>query len=113
MTFRPEFIENIPEPMDMEPGVLYISIPFAIISHLCPCGCKNEIVTKLSPIRWKLTFDGETITLNPSIGNWDLPCQSHYWITKNEIEWAGKWSKERIERGRKENLKNLKKKSGY
>jgi hypothetical protein len=35
-----------------------------------------------------MTFDGETVSLNPSIGNWSLPCKSHYWIRKGQIRWA-------------------------
>lgn len=49
-----------------------------------------------------MTFDGETITLYPSIGNWSFPCQSHYWITNNKVRWAPKWTKEEIEEGRNE-----------
>lgn len=30
------------------------------------------------------------------MGNWSYPCQSHYWIEQNEIEWASKWSHEKI-----------------
>ncbi len=40
--------------------------------------------------------------MSPSVGNWSFPCQSHYWIKNDRIEWAPKWSKERIERGRTE-----------
>jgi hypothetical protein len=38
--------------------------------------------------------------LHPSIGNWSFACQSHYWIRNNRVEWAPKWSREQIERGR-------------
>jgi hypothetical protein len=44
--------------------------------------------------------DGKTVSLDPSIGNWSFPCQSHYWIRNNRIKWAPKWSREQIERGR-------------
>jgi hypothetical protein len=55
--------------------------------------CGNEVVTPFSPTDWELTFDGKTISLYPSIGNWSLRCQSHYWITKNKVEWIPKWDK--------------------
>jgi hypothetical protein len=74
MKLSHKFVKNIPDAIEC--AVLYIS--------------------------WKLTFDGKTISLYPSIGNWSLRCQSHYWITNSEVEWAPKWSRERIERGRKE-----------
>lgn len=98
--FKHKFAEKIPD--NIESDVLYISTEYKTAIHLCPCGCGNEVVTPLSPSDWKFTFDGESVSLYPSIGSWGLPCQSHYWITNGEIEWAPKWSRERIERGRKE-----------
>ena len=93
-------MKNVPD--SLEPGVLYVSVEYATAIHACASGCGNEVVTPLSPTDWQLTFDGRAVSLYPSIGNWSLPCQSHYWITKNEIEWAGKWSRNRIEQGREE-----------
>ncbi len=60
---------------------------YTVASHLCVCGCGREVVTPIRPSEWNLTFDGETISLHPSIGNWDFPCQSHYWIKRNKIIW--------------------------
>jgi hypothetical protein len=100
MKLSHKFVKNIPDAI--ESAVLYISTDYSTIVHKCCCGCGSEIVTPLSPTDWKLTFDGKTISLYPSIGNWSLRCQSHYWITNSEVEWAPKWSRERIERGRKE-----------
>jgi hypothetical protein len=73
------------------------------------CGCGNEVVTPLSPTDWKLTFDGKTVSLYPSIGNWNFECQSHYWIKKNRIEFADHWSQKEILGGRKSdsNTKNV------
>ncbi|WP_310793974.1 DUF6527 family protein [Paraburkholderia sp. BL23I1N1] len=51
---------------------------YGTISHSCCCGCGNEVVTPLTPTDWSLTFDGEHISLWPSVGSWNLPCQSHY-----------------------------------
>lgn len=93
-----EFVEFVPD--QLRDGVLYISIPYATVVHRCCCGCGNEVVTPLSPTDWKLIFDGRTISLHPSIGNWSFPCQSHYWIRDNGVEWAPRWSKEKIEAAR-------------
>lgn len=93
-----EFVEFIPE--EIEAGTIYISIRFATASHLCCCGCSNKVVTPISPTDWKLTFDGKSVSLEPSIGNWSFPCKSHYWIHNNRVNWARRWSKEEIERGR-------------
>ncbi len=65
---------------------LYVSIEFTTVVHKCCCGCGREVVTPLSPTDWKLTFDGVSISLHPSIGSWNLPCQSHYWIRHNRVQ---------------------------
>lgn len=95
-----EFVEFIPE--DLAEGVLYISCTYATAAHKCCCGCGLEVVTPLSPTDWRMTFDGESISLSPSVGNWGFECQSHYWISGNRIRWAGKWSKKEIELGRRQ-----------
>ncbi|WP_254508153.1 DUF6527 family protein [Anatilimnocola floriformis] len=88
------FIENIPE--TMEPGVLYVSMEYGTASHLCCCGCGSEVVTPFTPTDWKLTYDGETVSLWPSIGNWTLPCRSHYVIDRGRVREAPSWSNEQI-----------------
>ena len=98
-TFSYGFYDLIPE--NLENNHLYISMKYRSISHLCPCGCGNKVVTTLSPVRWILIFDGETISLSPSIGNWELPCKSHYWIKNNEIHWANIMNDEKIAKVRK------------
>jgi len=99
-----KFVKSVPEAL--QDGVLYVSVEYATAIHKCCCGCGKEVVTPLSPRDWKLTFDGETISLYPSIGNWSFPCQSHYWITNNRVEWAAKWDREQIESGRKKDGKS-------
>ena len=95
---RHEFVETIPD--NLQDGMLYISIPFATAVHKCCCGCGNEVVTPLTPTDWELRFDGKTISLYPSIGSWSLPCNSHYWITRNRVRWAPRWSQKQIRLGR-------------
>jgi hypothetical protein len=95
-----EFVEYIPQ--DLKDGTIYVSIPFATAAHRCCCGCGSEVVTPLSPTDWRLTFDGETISLEPSIGNWSFGCQSHYWIRRNQVKWAPRWSEREIQAGRAE-----------
>jgi hypothetical protein len=93
-----EFVEFIPD--QLQEGVIYVSIPYGTVAHKCACGCGNEVITPLSPTDWKLTFDGESITLFPSIGNWNFDCRSHYWITNNDIEWSYQLSESEIREGR-------------
>lgn len=84
------FVEFIPE--SLEEDVLYVALEFGTVIHHCACGCGNQVVTPLSPTDWSLAFDGETISLRPSIGNWNLPCRSHYWIRNGEFVWAASWT---------------------
>lgn len=93
-----EFVEYIPHKLDE--ATIYVSISYATAVHKCCCGCGNEVVTPLSPTDWKLTFDGETVSLFPSIGNWSFPCKSHYWIRSNRVDWASQWSPQKIEAAR-------------
>ena len=76
-----EFVETMPAALSE--GTLYISMVYAVARHLCACGCGEEVVTMFTPTDWKLTFDGEHVSLQPSIGNWSFACRSHYWITDN------------------------------
>lgn len=93
----PVFVEFIPR--ELQTGKIYISMVYTTTVHLCASGCGNKVVLPLSPAQWKLFFDGETVSLCPSVGSWDLPCQSHYWIRKNKIQWAAQWDEKRVEAG--------------
>jgi hypothetical protein len=95
---RHEFVEHVPD--QLVDGIIYVSISFATVVHRCCCGCGREIVTPLSPTDWQLIFDGAAISLTPSIGNWSLPCRSHYWIVRNRVRWALPWSQREIDTGR-------------
>ena len=99
MKLSHKFVKSVPE--TLEDGVIYVSVDYATAIHKCCCGCGNQVVTPFSPTDWQLIFDGETISLYPSIGNWNFQCQSHYWITNNTVEWAPKWSKKQIKTARK------------
>ena len=96
---RHEFTDIVPD--KLEDGVVYISIPYATVLHLCCCGCQSEVVTPLSPGGWSLIFDGQSVSLWPSIGNWSFSCQSHYWIKRNKVRWARRWSQEEIATARR------------
>ena len=98
VTLKHEFVQFIPE--ELQEGTIYVSIRFATVAHLCACGCKTKVVTPLKPTDWKLTFDGKTVSLHPSVGNWAFPCRSHYWIRNNQVQWADDWSDARIEANR-------------
>ena len=98
MKLTHEFVDYIPD--DLRGGTIYISIPFATAVHKCCCGCGNEVITPLSPTDWTLIFDGNSVSLDPSIGNWSFTCQSHYWIINDRVEWARRWTAREIAAGR-------------
>lgn len=84
---EPIFVEYIPKAPEI--GKLYISERFGTAVHICACGwCGEKVVTPLSPVEWRVSKEGAFISLYPSIGNWNLPCRSHYWIRRNKISWA-------------------------
>lgn len=92
-----EFVKSFPR--ELESGVLYVSTHFSTASHKCACGCGREVVTPLSPSQWVLRFDG-TVSLWPSIGNWGLPCKSHYVIDRGAIIWSRAFTADEIRENR-------------
>lgn len=89
-----EFVEFMPD--EFENNVLYVSMRYRTATHLCCCGCGSKVVTPISPTDWKLIFYGDSVSLDPSIGNWALPCRSHYWIKRNQVKWARSWSDDEV-----------------
>jgi hypothetical protein len=89
---EPRFVDTIPE--TLEEGILYVSEMYNTTIHLCPCGCKNKIVVPFNiggtTCWWTYTREPGTdeITLSPSVGSFQIPCRSHYFITKNKILWC-------------------------
>ena len=92
------FVEYIPD--DLDDGVVYVSLSFATAVHKCCCGCGNQVVTPFAPTDWSITFDGESVSFYPSIGNWGFACRSHYWIKSGKVKWAGPMTAEEINVGR-------------
>ena len=97
IVLKPVFVETIPHLPEMDERTLYVSMRFATLSHLCPCGCGRVVDVTLDPATRSLTYDGECLTLRPSIGV-KFPCRSHYSIVRNAImwyrpisKWEGRW----------------------
>lgn len=89
-TLEPCFVQAIPA--QLEEGKLYISMEYGSINHLCACGCGNEVITPLHPARWGVFYDGDAVSIWPSVGSFDLPCRSHYVIERNRVVWHSTWS---------------------
>lgn len=88
-------------PKELALGILYVSEEFDVAGHLCACGCGNKVMTPLGPTEWSFTDTPSGPSLWPSIGNWQVPCKSHYWIAGGRIVWSDTWSPEQVERGRR------------
>ena len=88
------FCTHVPE--SLEPGVLYVSMEFATAAHSCCCGCGEEVVTPFTPTDWKMAFNGQAISLWPSIGNWALRCRSHYVIKDGRVIESRPWTENEI-----------------
>lgn len=95
--YEAAFVESFPQPM--QPGVLYVSTAYSTAGHLCPCGCGGEVVTKLSPARYKVSLDGE-VSLTPSVAAVGLQCNSHYFITRGRVDWHMQLSTQQAARAR-------------
>jgi len=88
-------------PKELAPGILYVSEEYSVAGHLCACGCGNKVITPLGPAEWSFTEKEGQPFLWPSIGNWQLPCRSHYIISAGQIKWAAQWSDAQILSGRR------------
>ena len=88
-TLSPRFVELIPaNSEDLISGIVYISAKHKTVVHRCPCGCGGLSEFVLSPTRFRMTYDGDTVTFSPSVGNPHLDCRSHYWIRGNQVQWC-------------------------
>ena len=94
MRIEHRFVDSFPKVSDMTPGVLYVSLKYRSAAHLCACGCGAEVVTPIRKGAWRFEFDGDSVTLHPSIGSGNLQCQSHYFIRDGVVQWVPDWTAE-------------------
>jgi hypothetical protein len=95
---RPVYVESFPRVL--EDGVLYISRSFSTTCHRCCCGCGTKIIMPIRPTEYRLTDTGGRVSLYPSVGNWNHPCQSHYVIRNGQVTEAGPMEQAQIDKGR-------------
>ena len=101
----PEFVDEIPGAP--EHGTLYLSCRYRAAVHLCACGCGAKISTPLHPTGWRLSYDGESVSLSPSVGNWSEKCQSHYVIKNSRVLWGERFSRDKVRRIRDQRHREL------
>lgn len=83
--YIPVYVDTIPD--ILEEGKVYISEKYGCAIHNCLCGCGEKTVMDLKP-NWKNGWDlikenNDTVSFTPSVGNFQMPCKSHYIMTKN------------------------------
>ena len=84
--FEVQFVDKIPS--ELKDGIIYICISCNVVVHKCACGCGDKTVTPIDKkYGWEFIYDGQAITLRPSIGNFNIPCKSHYYIIENRVDW--------------------------
>jgi hypothetical protein len=91
---EPVFVEFLPSVDKMEEGKVYISQRFKTSGHRCLCGCGHltilplDVVIDGQDMGWHMTEKDGKVSFTPSIGNYQLPCKSHYIITKNKANFV-------------------------
>ncbi|MBR5098658.1 MAG: hypothetical protein IK091_05495 [Spirochaetales bacterium] len=81
-------VDTFPE--ILEQGKVYISDECKVSVHLCCCGCGEKVVLPFDnpTVGWTYTeIDGKP-TFSPSVGSFNLPCKSHYFIRKGVVIWC-------------------------
>ena len=75
-------------PNKIKAGILYVSEDFQSAQHLCACGCGEVVVTPIDSAGWDFTENNGKPTLSPSVGSFNIPCKSHYWVKDGKIQWC-------------------------
>lgn len=101
--FELRCVHRVPE--DLSQDILYVCFDCNVVVHLCACGCGEKVVLPIAPDFWSVKYDGETVSLSPSIGNFQFPCKSHYWIRENAVIWAESPAQKSKQRGAKKRKK--------
>ena len=89
-SYKTQFVDRMISESVMEDGVLYMAPHFQVAVHKCMCGCGEKVVIPLGDKDggWAWSFDGTNTSLHPSIGNFQQPCKSHYFLKQGKVQWA-------------------------
>jgi hypothetical protein len=52
---------------------------------MCACERGQEVWMKIRPDRHHLTWNGESVSITPSVGNGRLRCRAHYWMHRSQV----------------------------
>lgn len=76
-------VETMPDLEGFEDNVVYISDKFGVAIHKCMCGCGIQTVMPIGEKGWNYNIDkNDNLSMHPSVGNYQFPCESHYIIYK-------------------------------
>jgi len=83
VAIEPIFVEEMP--CFIERGKVYISEKYQTSRHICLCGCDELVIMPLGGGKWwdLVKEPNGTVSFIGSVGNYSMPCKSHYIITKN------------------------------
>lgn len=94
---KPVLVMELPKSVnDMKHGILYLKHnedDTYESFHLCPCGCGEPVYLQYGGKGWNITLsingrELKSVTISPSVGCFDFPCKSHYFIRNNKIVWV-------------------------
>jgi len=86
-TYETHFVDKMPS--ILEDGILYIAPHYNCVMHNCMCGCGEKVCTPIDVGQWKWNYDGKNVSLNPSVGNFQYKCKSHYFLVDGKVKWCG------------------------
>lgn len=89
MTYRVDRVERLPEVL--ADNVVYVSDEYELAALKCACGCGHRVTLLLGDGHQVQELDG-LATIWPSIGVWDAPCKSHFWIRNGNVVWGQQFS---------------------
>ena len=87
--YRVERVHRLPEAL--AENVVYVSDEYELAALKCACGCGHRISLLLGDGHKVDEFEG-LADISPSIGVWDSPCKSHFWVRNGKVLWAEEFS---------------------
>lgn len=92
LEYKTEFVDR--RPTVIEDGKLYMLPHYNCAIHNCMCGCGETVVTSIDDGKgltngfWGWTYDGQNVSLTPSVGNFKFQCRSHYFLQNGKVRWC-------------------------
>ena len=71
-------------PFAIEKGLVKAREPITAV-RIYNTNTSKVIIEEVPCVNQSVKYDGETVSLSPSIGNFQFPCKSHYWIRENRV----------------------------